>query len=607
MMNRSCFVLLDDLSTGHARLFRHWQHSERLTATDLPALDACLQYGWQQGWHAVLWLPYDCGRPLHGLADGPDHIGSLSIHWFAVQQRLDAAQTADWLAQQDDGTPSGIARCHNNTARADYLAAIAAVQAAIARGDTYQINYTTRLHFDTYGSPVGLYRRLRMRQPAPYAALACLPETAAWTLCLSPELFLHIHADGRIETRPMKGTAPICGDGRDADRARALRQDPKNRAENVMIVDLLRNDLGRIARTGGVRVPSAFDVAACGQVWQMTSTVEADIRPHTSLADILAATFPCGSITGAPKRMSMAIIDRLETATRGLYTGSLGHIAPCRSGLGFSGSLNVAIRTLHITPTAEGGRGVMGVGSGIVADSDAEAEYTECLWKSTFLTGLPPAFELLESLAVRQGRCPLLPLHIQRLSRAAAELHFPITAAAIATALTEAVAAAGCHGLWRMRVCLHPDGRIEHSRQALSAAAVPGRVLIDPAQRIRPHGLARYKTSHRTVYDQAWQTAATHQAFDSLLFDPEGILLEGGRSNVLVELADGWHTPCASLPILPGVMRQAVLADPRTHVHATAVRQSRLSIDDLRRARRWLLCNAVHGVMPVEAVWAAPA
>ncbi|MCP2040866.1 para-aminobenzoate synthetase/4-amino-4-deoxychorismate lyase [Neisseria sp. HSC-16F19] len=602
-MNRDCFVLLDDITHGHARLFQHWQACDRLAAADLDALDACLQHGWRQGWHAVLWLPYDFGRPLHGLDDTPAHSGHMSVHWFAVQRRLDAAQTEHWLTQQDDGSPNGIARCHSDTGRPDYLDDIATIHAAIARGDTYQINHTVRLGFDTYGPPAGLYRRLRARQPVPYAALACLPDDAAWTLCLSPELFLHLHADGRIETRPMKGTAPICHDGHDEERANALRQDPKNRAENVMIVDLLRNDLGRIARTGGVRVPSAFDVAAFGKVWQMTSTVEADIRPGTPLADIIRATFPCGSITGAPKRMSMHIIDTLEHSPRHLYTGSLGHIAPCHSGPGFSGSLNVAIRTLQITPTAHGGRGVMGVGSGIVTDSVAADEYTECQWKSAFVTALPPTVALIESLAVHDGACPLLPLHQARLSRAAADLQFPADAENIAQALHQAVLEAAASGSRRVRICLHPDGSLTHEQQPLTALTAPQRVLIDPARRIRPGLLAQYKTDHRAVYDQAWQDAAVHDCFDALLFDENGILLEGGRSNVFVQLADGWHTPGTDLPILPGVMRQAVLAEPQRYLGSDNVQFSHLTITDLRPARRWLLCNAVRGVMEVEAVW----
>ena len=187
----------------------------------------------------------------------------------------------------------------------------------------------------------------------------------------------------------MKGTAPILHDGQDERRAVELQNDPKNRAENVMIVDLLRNDLGKIAQTGKVRVPEPFKVSRFGSVWQMTSAIEAQALPDVSVADILRAAFPCGSITGAPKRMSMHIIESLESEPRGLYTGSIGFLHPCDTGLGFEGVFNVVIRTLSLKPVSDGlYQGVYGVGSGIVIDSDPEAEYRECGWKARFLNDL---------------------------------------------------------------------------------------------------------------------------------------------------------------------------------------------------------------------------
>ena len=302
------FALFDDAVSGRAKLYQNHVESRLFYHNELDSLNDTLQKGWQKGLHAVLFADYEFGLPLMEMAS--ERGGNLALHWFADCADIDAAS---WLAQNSDDLPAGISTPQSSVSEADYLDHIRQIHEAIRRGDTYQINYTTRLHLQAYGNPVSLYRRLR--QPVPYAVLSHLPDAegkSAWTLCFSPELFLKIGTDGTISTEPMKGTAPILGDGQDERRAAELRNDPKNRAENVMIVDLLRNNLGKIARTGKVCVPEPFKVSRFGSVWQMTSTIQAQALPHISAADILRAAFPCGSITGAPKRMSMQIIESLE-------------------------------------------------------------------------------------------------------------------------------------------------------------------------------------------------------------------------------------------------------------------------------------------------------
>ena len=343
------FALFDDAVSGRAKLYQNHVESRLFHHNELDSLDDALQKGWQKGLHSVLFADYEFGLPLMGMDS--ERGGNLALHWFADCADIDAAS---WLAQNSDDLPAGISTPQSSVSEADYLDRIRQIHEAIRRGDTYQINYTTRLHLQAYGNPVSLYRRLR--QPVPYAVLSHLPDAAgksAWTLCFSPELFLKIGADGTISTEPMKGTAPILGDGQDERRAAELQADPKNRAENVMIVDLLRNDLGKIAQTGKVCVPEPFKVSRFGSVWQMTSTIQAQALPHITAADILRAAFPCGSITGAPKRMSMQIIESLEAEPRGLYTGSIGYLKPCEGGLGFEGIFNVVIRTLSLKPVSD--------------------------------------------------------------------------------------------------------------------------------------------------------------------------------------------------------------------------------------------------------------
>ncbi|HFC6053494.1 TPA: chorismate-binding protein [Neisseria meningitidis] len=617
------FALFDDAVSGRAKRYQNHVESRFFRPEELDALDGALQSGWQKGLHAVLFADYGFGLPLTGVES--ERGGNLALHWFANCADIDAAS---WLARHSDGLPAGISTPQPSVSETDYLDRIRQIHEAIRRGDTYQINYTTRLHLQAYGNPVSLYRRLR--QPVPYAVLSHLPDAegqSAWTLCFSPELFLKIGSDGTISTEPMKGTAPILGDGQDERRAAELQADPKNRAENVMIVDLLRNDLGKIAQTGKVCVPEPFKVSRFGSVWQMTSTIQAQALPHTSFADILRAAFPCGSITGAPKKMSMQIIESLETEARGLYTGSIGYLNPCSGGLGFEGTFNVVIRTLSLKPVSasdgivsgiggpdsnaqartagQGGatphpfdsnppyRGVYGVGSGIVIDSDPAAEYRECGWKARFLNELRPDFGIFETLRAENGRCTLLDRHLCRLKTSARALNLPLPDGC-ENQIKQYIADLP-DGAFRVKALLASDG-ISLSRAVLNHLADKQRVIISPAVLPAQNYLRRFKTTHRALFDQAWQTAETQGAFDSLFFNSDGILLEGGRSNVFVKHRGQWLTPSSDLDILNGIMRQAVLDEPQKYLHTNQVIETHITQKTLQEAEEIRLSNALRGV-----------
>ncbi|HGH0236697.1 TPA: chorismate-binding protein [Neisseria meningitidis] len=619
------FALFDDAVSGRAKRYQNHVESRFFRPEELDALDSALQKGWQKGLHSVLFADYGFGLPLTGVES--ERGGNLALHWFADCTDTDAAS---WLARHSDGLPAGISTPQSSVSETDYLDHIRQIHEAIRRGDTYQINYTTRLHLQAYGNPVSLYRRLR--QPVPYAVLSHLPDAqgqSAWTLCFSPELFLKIGSDGTISTEPMKGTAPILGDGQDERRAAELQNDPKNRAENVMIVDLLRNDLGKIAQTGKVCVPEPFKVSRFGSVWQMTSTIQAQALPHTSFADILRAAFPCGSITGAPKKMSMQIIETLETEARGLYTGSIGYLNPCSGGLGFEGIFNVVIRTLSLKPASnpasdgivsvigdpdsnaqartagQGGatphpfeanppyRGVYGVGSGIVIDSDPAAEYRECGWKARFLNELRPDFGIFETLRVENRRCALLDRHLCRLKAAAQALNLPLPDGC-ENQIQQYIAHLP-DGSFRVKALLASDG-ISLSRAVLNHLADKQRVIISPTILPAQNYLRRFKTTHRALFDQAWQTAETQGAFDSLFFNSDGILLEGGRSNVFVKHRGQWLTPSLDLDILNGVMRQAVLDESQKYLHTNQVIETHITQKTLQEAEEIRLSNALRGV-----------
>ena len=591
------FALLDDAVRDCATLYDDYVESRFLQADTLHGLDGLLQQGWQRGLHVVLWADYAFGHPLQHLSPQPD--ACLALHWFRKCETV--AEPEKWLqSRYPDHAPAGISTPTSHTGKADYLHAVGEIQAAIARGDTYQINYTTRLQLQSYGHPAQLYRRLR--QPVPYAALAHLPDhkqQPGWTLSFSPELFVNIASDGLITTEPMKGTAPVLGDGGDEARAQALQADPKNRAENIMIVDLLRNDLGKIATTGGVRVPAPFQVRRFGSVWQMTTAIEAQAKPHTGAADIFRAAFPCGSITGAPKRMSMQIIDALETSPRGLYTGSIGYLKPCSSGLGFEGTLNVVIRTLQLKPLSDGlYQGTYGVGSGIVADSEAEAEYIECQWKAHFLNALAPEFGVFETLRAEGGQCALLSLHLERLQEAAAALNLRLPPDA-AQQIGRYLQALPDAWPYRVKALLNSDGL--HLSHAACAPLHGAQYALIAPQALPLHDyLRRFKTTRRAAYDAGWQQAEQQGAFDSLFFNTEGCLLEGGRSNVFVRFGSEWHTPPLSLDILNGVMRRAVLADSQHYLNTAHIFERRITQAQLRQADEIVLCNALRGLIRVE-------
>ena len=600
------FALFDDAVSGRAKLYQNHVESRLFHHNELDSLNDALQKGWQKGLHAVLFADYEFGLPLMGIES--ERGGNLALHWFADCADIDAES---WLAQNSDDLPAGISTPQPSVSEADYLDHIRQIHEAIRRGDTYQINYTTRLHLQAYGNPVSLYRRLR--QPVPYAVLSHLPDAAgksAWTLCFSPELFLKIDADGTISTEPMKGTAPILGDGQDERRAAELQADPKNRAENVMIVDLLRNDLGKIAQTGKVRVPEPFKVSRFGSVWQMTSTIQAQALPHITAADILRATFPCGSITGAPKRMSMQIIESLEAEPRGLYTGSIGYLKPCAGGLGFEGIFNVVIRTLSLKPALDPisddlpfsddlYHGVYGVGSGIVIDSDPAAEYRECGWKARFLNELRPTFGIFETMRVENRQCALLDRHLCRLKTSAQALNLPLPDGC-ENQIKQYIANLP-DGAFRVKALLASDG-ISLSSAVLNHLADKQRVIISPTILPAQNYLRRFKTTHRPLFDQAWQTAETQGAFDSLFFNSDGILLEGGRSNVFVKYQGQWLTPSLDLDILNGVMRQAVLQQPQTYLGANAVIETHITRDMLEHTEEIRLSNALRGVFEADLV-----
>lgn len=521
------------------------------------ALDYALGHLFEPKTAPAGWQP--AGRPL-------------ARFWrFHAVDRYAAADADAWLARHSAGSrAAGVGALCAGLDEKSYVLAVDRIKALISAGDCYQVNFTFPLDFTWFGSPLDLYARLRARQPVRYGGFA--GDARGGIVSLSPELFVERRGD-RLLTRPMKGTAP-------PDAApEALSESLKDRAENLMIVDLLRNDLGRIATPGSVRVDRLFGIEDYPTVRQMVSEISATVR-GCSFGDILAALFPCGSITGAPKVRAMQIIGELEPSARGLYTGAFGWLAPdgdCR--------LNVAIRTLELAP---GGAGRMGVGSGIVADSDAVAEWRECGLKAAFLRDCDPGLKLIETLRRENGSFPMWAGHLARLRASAAWFGFPFDEQAVCRALAGLPAS----GLWRVRLTLDKRGAIEVSSAPFDAAPPAAALAWLADQAVDADDpLRRHKTTARAQYDAALASLpADGSVFDVVFLNRRGEVAEGARSNVFVERDGVLLTPPLASGALPGVLRAHLLASGRA-------REAVLTRDDL--AEGFLLGNALRGLVPV--------
>lgn len=556
------------------------------------------QQALQLGQYVVAVLSYETGAQLQQIEARStpaklDQISQLLV--FRNCQHWNRQQVAEWLEQQCVDQYAGIRDIRANVDARSFTEAIERIRNYIAAGDTYQVNYTYRLHFKSYGSALALYRALRHRQPVPFAALIALPDGRA-ILSLSPELFIR-HQNGHLIAKPMKGTAAASGeDKRDLQIAEELRQDPKNRAENLMIVDLLRNDLGRIAQIGSVKVPALFEVQRFSSVLQMTSTITARLRPELELEQIMSALFPCGSITGAPKRRTMEIIRELETEDRGVYTGAIGWFDPATSSQTIGDfCLSVPIRTLLLqAEDAQACRqGVMGVGAGIVHDSVAQEEFAECALKAKFLTGLTPNFELFETMyATRELGCRHLNRHLNRLQSSSSYFEFSFDREDAVQQLQTYCDQFAAQTAYRVRLSINYEGEIQIQHAVLNPITEPVQILISPQVCETSAIFLAHKSSHRLIYDQAWQAAEKLGGFDSLFINQNGFITEGGRCNVFVKIENQWFTPQLSDGVLPGIMRGVLLEDKEMQA-----RERSLTLADLRQADEIMVCNALRGAL----------
>jgi para-aminobenzoate synthetase / 4-amino-4-deoxychorismate lyase len=543
---------------------------------------------------------------------GPSSPAEPLLEAFAFRQckRLSNDQVLEWLQARTNTMPehhriAGLLNVQASLSEGDYARDIATIQAYIAKGDTYQVNHTFQLRALSFGHPLALYSRLRKRQPVRYGAYVETPDRQV--LCFSPELFIK-NEEGILTAKPMKGTL-----GRLQAQASDLSSNEKDRAENLMITDLIRNDLGQICETGSIKVPALFDVEEVGDVYQMTSTITGRLKPDLSLHEILRASFPCGSVTGAPKKRTMEIIAELEPHDRGLYCGSIGLFEPNGNF-----QLNVVIRTLEINANRQVR---IGIGSGITIDSQASKEWQECSVKAGFVTGLSSPVGLIETMRVEDGQPPLLALHLNRMQASAKALGITFNRAVFEAQVQDYLRSCS-QDVLRLRLELSPQGELQLSHGAVEPLAGVQNVFwardllgTDAALMQSANPLLAHKTTARSAYDAGWKAALENGGFDALFVNERGEVTEGGRSSLFACIDGQWWTPPLQSGVLPGVMREQLLNPqaPVTHAKHTALFNNDLARsilggaqervlypNDLFKADALAVVNALRGVMSVK-------
>lgn len=561
---------------------------------------------WQaQGYAVAGYVSYDAGFALEpafaGDADVPPQpFPSLWLAVYGGCLRYDhllgrwarlGRRPPDWTAPPEAADPCSIDAGPEPRfafSAGEYGEKVERIRACIARGLVYQANLTGKFAFPWRADPFSLYLRLRDAQPVPYGAF--LRTEQGCVVSQSPELFFRVRRD-RIETRPMKGTAPRGLTGAEDRRAaEALRRDPKNRAENVMIVDLLRNDLGRICRPGSIRARRLFEVQRYRTVLQMVSTVTGRLAGRPTPLSLFRALFPCGSVTGAPKISAMRLLRGLESGPRGVYTGAVGALLP-----GGDMAFSVAIRTVTVCD----GRAEAGAGGGIVWDSDPGEEFLEAQQKGRYLVEPRPDFRLIETfLLAPDGTFRFLADHLRRLAASARYFGFPFRRDAILSALDAAVAsdATGGDVPRKVRLLLGRGGEAEIELSPIppppsAGATAPARLRISCAGVSSRDPFVRHKTSRRERKDEELRRARA-EGFDDVLFlNERGELTEGAISNLFLEIGGRLVTPPASGGLLEGVFRGRMLRD-----RSLRVSERTLFPEDLAKADKLFLTNSVRGL-----------
>jgi para-aminobenzoate synthetase/4-amino-4-deoxychorismate lyase len=506
-----------------------------------------------------------------------NRIHNAALIWFGVFDAPERVTQDAVTSLLPAGEGAWISAARPRMTREAYEAAFARARRYIEAGDIYQVNLSFRTDVTILGDALAAYSQLRTAGGGGWSGVASNGDVQLLTT--SPELFFRF--DGRtLEARPMKGTAKRHADAtKDREVAAALALDMKERAENLMIVDLLRNDISRIAQVGKVTVPALFSVETYPTVHTLTSTVRGEIKPGRDALDALGALFPCGSITGAPKIRAMEIIDELEIDERGPYTGAIGWMGPDGTA-----EFNVAIRTVVVTPNGA----ELGLGSAVIYDSVAEKEWDECLLKGAFLTANRKPLDLIETMGFSPATgIALLDLHLARLRKSAHTFGFPFDAGSIRARLDEVLANAPAECVVRLTLG-EAGGAVVTLRDMPPPPSGPASVVLTPLPVASSDFRLRHKTTDRAFYDQA---RAAESAYEVIFVDEAGFLTEGTFTNIFVERDGVLLTPPESRGLLSGVLRASLLASGKAQ-------EKDLREADLQNG--FFVGNAVRGLIPAR-------
>lgn len=585
--NRHSYLFLDPVEVFSAN-----------TPEELYSLFRWMETMRERGLHLAGYFGYECGYHLDYRGDpisppAPE-ADPPPMAWFGAYLApcLFDHKTGSFLGAEPPPASSAhlpeifAAEALLDIPEEDYRQKILRIKQYIEAGDTYQVNFTDSITVPSPQNAAAAFTVLSAAQPVAYSALLHIGNRHI--LSLSPELFFRIHG-GRMTTRPMKGTMPRGLDlFEDEQQAARLAADEKNRAEHLMIVDLLRNDLGRICRMGSVQTDPLFTVERYRTLLQMTSTISGELRDHLTLREIFQAIFPSGSITGAPKIRTMQIIRELERYPRGVYTGSIGHIAPSGDAV-----FNVAIRTLVVSH----GVARMGVGGGIVADSDPLSEYRECQLKCSFLTQKIPEFQLIETMLCEDGNIPFLALHFERLASSAAYFDFPFDREALQSQLIQFMSSLPSGKRHRIRLLLDASGKASlTSRPMEQTSFSPLTVRISRHRVLSDNVFLRHKTTQRELYNHEYENAQQRGMDEVLFLNQRNELTEGAISTLFLLLDGRLVTPPLSSGVLPGVLRRHILSTQSNS------EERPLFPEDLHRAEAVFLGNSVRGLRSVGRI-----
>lgn len=590
------FVLLESnrFRSENDKSYLFLNPREIITAKDFADVETAFQKIASLSSHYFLagYLAYELGYYWENPKLEPSNLDSPLI-WLGVFAEEDVCifdhqknefnrPIGDLLAASNNQEEFSVTDAKISISREAYFDKIEKIKSYIEAGDTYQVNFTTDFQFKFSGNPYAFYQSLKAKQAVDYNALIGFDNTTI--LSVSPELYFR--KDGtQITTRPMKGTMPR-GRFPEEDRyiAESLKNDVKNRSENIMIVDLMRNDLGRISEAGSVQVKNKFEVEKYNSLFQMTATIKSTLKSDVNYTDIFRNLFPCGSVTGAPKIRTMEIIHKLESGPRGVYTGAIGFISPHNQAI-----FNVPIRTI----TLNGSSGKMGVGSGIVYDSNAQGEYEECLLKAKFLVEEFREFSLIETMLF-DGGFALLPLHLERLQSSAEYFDFEFDHNQIEQKVINWGQEFSPSRKYKVRLLLNRLGEINISAEKIAVPILTHTIIRISEKRTSSRDrFLFHKTTLREIYNEEYAASVEAGFYDVIFMNENDEITEGSISNIFIKKGNMFYTPPVKCGLLNGVCRQNFLNKNSN------TSERKLFLNDLLEADAIYLTNAVRGMVQV--------